>query len=56
MAVPMFLYFLDGNGMLLKDGEKLRNDHIMVALTMIIAELKPEEKERMISVIMNCIA
>ena len=55
IAATMFLYFLDKNGVLLKDGEKLIDDHTLVALTIMIAESKPEEKEMMISVIMNCI-
>lgn len=56
IAATMFLYFLDKNGVLFKDGEKLIDDHTLVALTIMIAESKPEEKEMMISVIMNCIA
>ena len=49
-----FLYFLDKNGALFDDGKKLIDDHALVALTIMIAESKPEEKEMMISVIMNC--
>lgn len=56
IAATIFLYFLDKNGVLLKDGEKLIDDHTLVALTIMIAESKPDEKEMMISVIMNCIA
>lgn len=55
IAATMFLYFLDKNGVLFKDGEKLIDDHTLVALTIMIAESNPEEKEMMISVIMNCI-
>ena len=52
----MFLYFLDRNGVLFgDDGEKLIDDYTLVALTIMIAESKPEEKEMMISVVMNCI-
>ena len=43
IAATMFLYFLDKNGALFIDGEKM------------IAESRSEEKEMMISVIMNCI-
>lgn len=56
IAATMFLYFLDKNGVLFKNGEKLIDDHTLVALTIMIAESKPEEKEMMISVIMNCIS
>ncbi len=56
IAAAMFLYFLVKNGVLFVDGKKLIADHTLVALTIMIAESKPEEKEMMISVIMNCIA
>lgn len=47
----MFLYFLDCNGMLYDDiGDKTLDDHKLVALTIMIAESRPEEKEMMISV------
>ncbi len=56
IAATMFLYFLDRNGILYdENGEKLLDDHTLVALTIMIAESRPEEKEMMISVIMNCI-
>ncbi len=51
----MFLYFLDKNDVLFKNGEKLIDDHMLVALTIMIAESSPEEKKMMVSVIMNCI-
>jgi hypothetical protein len=38
------------------EGNKVMDDHTLVALTIMIAESRPEEKETMISVIMNCIA
>ena len=57
IAATIFLYFLDRNGILYDDEEnKLLDDHTLVALTIMIAESKPEEKEMMISVIMNCIS
>ena len=56
IAAAMFLYFLDRNGVLFQEGKKLIDDHTLVALTIMIAESRPEEKEMMISVIMNCIA
>ncbi|MBQ9983758.1 MAG: type II toxin-antitoxin system death-on-curing family toxin [Lachnospiraceae bacterium] len=55
IAATMFLYFLDKNGVLFADGEKLIDDHTLVALTIMIAESRPEEKEMMVSVIMNCL-
>ncbi|MBR3785081.1 MAG: virulence protein RhuM/Fic/DOC family protein [Firmicutes bacterium] len=55
IAATMFLYFLDKNGVLFLNGEKLIDDHTLVALTIMIAESKPEEKEMMVTVIMNCL-
>ena len=56
IAATMFLYFLDRNGILYDaEGNKRLDDHTLVALTIMIAESRPEEKEMMISVIMNCI-
>lgn len=55
IAAAVFLYFLDRNGVLFADGEKIIDDYTLVALTIMIAESRPDEKEMMISVIMNCI-
>ena len=54
IAATMFLYFLDKNNALFVDGNKKSEDSTLVALTIMIAESRPEEKEMMISVIMNC--
>ena len=54
IAATMFLYFLDKNEALFSDGKKRIEDATLVALTIMIAESRPEEKEMMISVIMNC--
>lgn len=54
IAATMFLYFLDKNEVLFLDGKKKIEDSTLVALTIMIAESRPEEKEMMISVIMNC--
>ena len=55
IAAAIFLYFLDKNGVLFIDGRKLIDDYTLAALTIMIAESRPEEKEMMISVIMNCL-
>ena len=55
IAATMFLYFLDKNGVLFTEGKKLIDDHTLVALTIMIAESRPDEKEMMITVIMNCL-
>ena len=51
----MFIYFLDRNNALFIDGDKIIEDYTLVALTIMIAKSKPEEKEIMIKVIMNCL-
>ena len=50
----MFWGFLDKNQALFIDGKKKIEDSTLVALTIMIAESIPEEKEMMISVVMNC--
>lgn len=54
IAATMFLYFLDKNQALFIDGRKTIGDSTLVALTIMLAESKPDEKEMMISVVMNC--
>ena len=56
IAATMFLYFLNKNGALFVEGSKRIADFTLVALTIMIAESKPEEKEMMVNVIMNCLA
>ena len=56
IAATMFLYFLDKNEALFVDGQKKIEDATLVALTIMIAESRPEEKEMMISVVMNCMS
>lgn len=56
IAATIFLYFLDKNGILYnEDSSKRIADHTLVALTIMIAESRTEEKEMMTSIIMNCI-
>lgn len=55
IAATMFLYFLDKNERLFVDGKKLIEDHTLVALTIMIAESRPDEMEMMITVILNCL-
>lgn len=56
IAATMFLYFLDKNHALVDEyDKKIIEDHALVALTIMIAESKPDEKELIISLIMNFI-
>lgn len=55
IAATLFLYFLDRNGFLYDEhGNKRIADYTLVALTIMIAESRIEEKEMMISIVMNC--
>ena len=52
-AASLFLEFLDKNNALFLDGEKRLSDGTLVAITLMIAESKPEEKEVMVKLVMN---
>ena len=53
IAATMFLYFLEKNNALTKNGQKVIDDDTLVAITIMIAESKPDEKDTMIKLIMN---
>ena len=53
IAASLFLYFLDKNNLLYKDGMKTLSDEALVATTILIAESRPEEKDTIIKLIMN---
>jgi len=53
IAASIFLYFLNKNNLLFKNNKKIISDSTLVAITLLLAESKPEEKEIMINVIMN---
>lgn len=56
IAATLFLWFLNGNGILYKeDGTKRIADNTLVALTLMIAESRTEEKDTMVKVIVNLI-
>jgi len=56
IAAFLFLYFLEKNGLLyIETGTKRIADNALVALTLMIAVSKPEEKDTMIKVIVNLI-
>lgn len=56
IAATLFLWFLNGNGILYnEDGPKRIADNILVALTLMIAESRTEEKDTMVKVIVNLI-
>ncbi len=54
IAAALFVSFLQGNGLLLReDGSKRIDDNALVALTLMVAASKPAEKDMMIKVILN---
>lgn len=53
IAAAVFLYFLDKNNWLFIEDKKRIEDNTLVALTIMIAESRPEEKEIMINLVMN---
>ena len=56
IAATLFLWFLNNNGILYrKDGTKRLADNTLVALTLMIAESRTEEKDTMVKVVVNLI-
>ena len=53
IAASLFLEFLDKNNALFQDGEKRLSDGTLVAITLMIAESKAEEKDVMVKLVMN---
>ncbi|MBO4809843.1 MAG: virulence RhuM family protein [Lachnospiraceae bacterium] len=55
IAASLFLEFLNRNNSLFKDGEKVISDSALVAITLMIAESDPKEKDIMTTLVMNLI-
>ena len=56
IAATLFLWFLNENRILYRpDGSKRLPDNTLVALTLMIAESRPEEKDIMVKVVVNLI-
>lgn len=56
IAAGLFVYFLDMNNKLLNDeGNKRIGDNALVAITIMIAESKSEEKDMMVKLVVNLI-
>ena len=53
IAASLFLEFLDKNRVLFRDNIKRFSDGTLVAITLMIAESKPEEKDIMVKLVMN---
>jgi prophage maintenance system killer protein len=53
IAASLFLEFLDRNNALFRDGQKIISDGALVAITLLIAESNPKEKDIMTTLVMN---
>ena len=53
IAASIFIYFLNQNNLLFRNGEKIISDSSLVAITLLLTESKPEEKEMMVKLVMN---
>ena len=56
IAASLFLEFLNKNNVLFKNGKKVISDGALVALTLMIAESRPDEKDIMTALVMNIIS
>ena len=53
IAASLFLEFLEKNNALIRNGKKVISDGALVAITLMIAESRPEEKDIMVALVMN---
>ena len=53
IAATLFIYFLNFYGILYKDNNQVIDNNTLTALTLLIAESNPKEKEVIIDLIMN---
>ena len=53
IAATLFIYFLNYYGILYKDGHQVIDNNTLAALTLLIAESNPKEKDVIIDLVMN---
>ena len=53
IGASVFLEFLNKNNALVRNGRQVISDSALVAITLMVAESRPEEKETMVTLIMN---
>ena len=56
IAASLFLEFLNRNNSLFRDGQKIISDGALVAITLMIAESDPKEKDIMTMLVMNLLS
>ena len=53
IAATLFIYFLDFNGILYRNDKRIIDNNTLVALTLLIAQSNPKEKEILTDLVMN---
>ncbi len=53
IAATLFIYFLNFYDILYKDGKQIIDNNTLTALTLLIAESNPKEKDIIIDLVMN---
>ena len=53
IAATLFIYFLEFYSLLYKDGKQVIDNNTLVAITLLIAQSNPKEKEILIDLVMN---
>lgn len=53
IAATLFIYFLNYYNILFKNGEQIIDNNTLVALTLLIAQSNPKEKDILIDLVMN---
>ena len=53
IAATLFIYFLEYNNLLFKDNKNVIDNNTLVAITLLIAQSNPKEKDILIDLIMN---
>ncbi len=53
IAATLFIYFLEFYDILYKDGEQVIDNNTLVAITLLIAQSNPKEKDMLIDLVMN---
>ena len=53
IAATLFIYFLEFYNLLYKNGKQVIDNHTLVAITLLIAESNPKEKDILVDLVMN---
>ena len=53
IAATLFIYFLEFYNLLYKDGKQVIDNNTLVAITLLMAQSNPKEKEILVDLVMN---